>query len=141
MGLKIMSGRDGKPRETWYARFTRNGKKVNVNLRVPIRGTIPTTTDDTGHVLFDADGAGDAAFTKSRKAALSALAAMEKAAKRTGDTTAVKQAKTADIARRYRISRPTMYRMIKSGRVRTIPLNGVIRVLIQSLVDCANANR
>ena len=101
MGLKIMSGRDGKPRETWYARFTRNGKKVNVNLRVPIRGTIPTTTDDKGHVLFDADGAGDAAFTKSRKAALSALAAMEKAAKRTGDTTAVKQAKTADIARRY----------------------------------------
>lgn len=42
-----------------------------------------------------------------------------------------------EAARRYRISRPTMYRMIKSGRVRTIPLNGVSRVLIQSLADCA----
>ena len=40
-------------------------------------------------------------------------------------------------ARRLKISRPTLYRMIKSGRVRTVPLNGVSRVLIESLVQLA----
>lgn len=45
-------------------------------------------------------------------------------------------------ARRYQISRPTLYRMIKSGRVKVMRLNSVNRVLIQSLVDCAlNSNR
>lgn len=43
-----------------------------------------------------------------------------------------------EAARRYNVSRPTLYRMIKAGRVRIMPLNGVNRVLIQSLVDCAN---
>ena len=40
-------------------------------------------------------------------------------------------------ARKYRVSRPTLYRMIKAGRIKTLRLNGVSRVLIQSLVDCA----
>ena len=44
-------------------------------------------------------------------------------------------------ARRFRISRPTMYRMIKSGRIKVMRLNGVNRVLVQSLVDCALANK
>ena len=101
MGLKILKDKDGKPRDTWYARFTRNGTKVNVNLRVPIRGTVPTATDASGRTVFDVNGTGDAAFEKSRKAALAALRDMEAAAKRTGDTRAVKQAKTADLARRY----------------------------------------
>jgi len=43
-----------------------------------------------------------------------------------------------EAARRYHVSRPTMYRLIRSGRVRTLKLSGVSRVLIQSLVDCAN---
>lgn len=101
MGLKILKGRDGNPRETWYARFTRNGGKVDVNLCVPIRGKVPTATDASGHTVFDVNGTGDAAFEKSRKAALAALEKMQAAAKRTGDTQAVKQAKTADLARRY----------------------------------------
>lgn len=42
-----------------------------------------------------------------------------------------------EAARRFRVSRPTLYRMIKSGRVRVMRLNGVSRVLIQSLADCA----
>lgn len=40
-------------------------------------------------------------------------------------------------ARRLKISRPTMYRMIRAGRVRTVPLNGVSRVLVDSLVQLA----
>ena len=43
-----------------------------------------------------------------------------------------------EAARRYQVSRPTMYRLIQAGRVRTLQLNGVSRVLIQSLVDYAN---
>lgn len=101
MGLKIMRDKGGKPRETWYARFTRGGQKVNVNLGVPLRGTIPTTTDADGRTVFDVNGTSDDAFAQSRKAALAALAMMEKAAKTTGDTQAVKDAKTADIATRY----------------------------------------
>jgi len=97
MGLKILKGRDGQPRETWYARFTRNGQKVDVNLCVPIRGRVPV--DANGH--FDIDGTGDADFEKSRAAALAAFADMKAKAKTTGDTQAVKDAKTADIQKRY----------------------------------------
>lgn len=42
-----------------------------------------------------------------------------------------------EAARKYKISRPTMYRMIRSGRIKVLRLNGVNRVLIQSLIDCA----
>lgn len=42
-----------------------------------------------------------------------------------------------EAARRFRVSRPTLYRMIGSGRVKVMRLNGVNRVLIQSLADCA----
>ena len=97
MGLKIMKGKDGEPRETWYARFTRNGQKVNVNLRVPIRGRVPL--DANGN--FDVNGAGDAAFAKSRAAALAELSKMEAAAKTTGKTKAVRDAETADLEKRY----------------------------------------
>ena len=45
-----------------------------------------------------------------------------------------------EAARRFNISRPTLYRMIRSGRVRTMKLNGISRVLVQSLVDCANGS-
>ena len=100
MGLKIMS-ENGVPRDTWYARFTRGGQKVNVNLGVPLRGTIPTTTDADGHKVFNVNGKGDDAFERSREAARAALAKMMAAAKTTGDTQAVKAAKTADIQKRY----------------------------------------
>lgn len=96
-GLKIMRGANGEPRETWYARFTRNGQKVNVNLRVPIRGTVPV--DANGQ--FDVNGTGDVAFVKSRAAALSALEKMKAAAKTTGDAAEVKAARTAAIAADY----------------------------------------
>ena len=71
MGLKIMS-ENGVPRDTWYARFTRGGQKVNVNLGVPLRGTIPTTTDADGHKVFNVNGKGDDAFERSREAARAA---------------------------------------------------------------------
>ena len=101
MGLKIMKGKDGAPRETWYARFTRNGQKVNVNLRVPIRGRVPV--DANGN--FDVNGEGDAAFAKSRATALAAFADMQAAAKTTGKTKAVRDAETADMVKRYHRAR------------------------------------
>jgi len=68
-GLKIMRMADGTARDTWYARVTRNGQKVNVNLKVRIRGTIPT--DGKGRFLVN--GRGDEAFRESRARALEEL--------------------------------------------------------------------
>lgn len=101
MGLKIMKKADGTMRGTWYARFTRNGQKVNVNLKVPIRGKVPVCTDIEGRECFDVNGTGDAAFERSRAAAAAALEEMQRAAKTTGETDAVKRAKTADMEKRY----------------------------------------
>ena len=119
MGLKIMKDKDGNPRDTWYARFTRNGGKVNVNLCVPIKGKVPTATDASGRTVFDVNGTGDAAFEKSRKAALAALAKMEAEAKTTGDTQAIKAAKTADMVNRYHRARTG--RPIKSPLLTELP--------------------
>lgn len=43
-----------------------------------------------------------------------------------------------EAARRLRVSRPTVYRLSKTGRIRTVALNGVSRVLISSLADFVN---
>lgn len=72
-GLKIMKNADGSARPTWYAQVTRNGKKVRVNLKVKIEGTIPT--DDAGR--FNVNGKGDQAFRDSRHAALVELKKMK----------------------------------------------------------------
>ena len=72
-GLKIMKNADGSARPTWYAQVTRNGKKVRVNLKVRIGGTIPT--DDAGR--FNVNGKGDQAFRDSRHAALVELKKMK----------------------------------------------------------------
>lgn len=101
MGLKILKADDGGARPTWYARFTRNGQKVNINLGVPIRGTIPVSISEDGKQQFNLAARGDDAFEQSRAAALVALEKMEAVAKTTGDTQAVKDAKTADIQKRY----------------------------------------
>ena len=102
MGLKIIMGKDGAPMSKyWYARFTRNGQKVNVSLKVPIRGTVPL--DDAGHV--DLERKSDQAFEASRKAALKALEEMERAAKTTGKSDAVKRAEEADMVARYHRAR------------------------------------
>jgi len=43
-----------------------------------------------------------------------------------------------DAARRTKLSRPTIYKMVKAGRIRTVPLCGVSRVLVSSLDDFVN---
>lgn len=101
MGLKIVKNADGTFRPTWYARFTRNGQKVNVNLDVPIRGEIPVAVDAEGNRRLDLAGHGDKAFEKSRAAALAALAKMQADVKTTGDAREVKAAKDAVQAARY----------------------------------------
>lgn len=40
-----------------------------------------------------------------------------------------------EAAHRIGVSRPTVYRLIKKGAIRTIPLCGVSRVVLQSLFD------
>ena len=50
-GLKIMKTAEGTARGTWYARVTRNGQKVNINLKVPVRGTIPTDKNGNFKVI------------------------------------------------------------------------------------------
>lgn len=101
-GLKILMGADGKPRSKfWYTRFTRCGEKVDVSLAVPIRGKPPKGADGR----IDLSGTGDAAFEKSRAAALAALEGMRKAARTTGKTKAVKDAETADLVNRFHRAR------------------------------------
>lgn len=78
MGLKILPGNDGRPRPMWYARFNRNGKQMNINLNVPIRGEIPT--DDKGR--FSLRLKGSPAFERSRQAALKAFAEIQHNANR-----------------------------------------------------------
>ena len=101
MGLKIMPAENGGHRPTWYARFTRNGQKINVNLGVPIKGTIPTFIAANGKCRYNIADRGDEVFEQSRAAALAALEKMQRAAKTTGDAKEVKQAKDAVQAARY----------------------------------------
>lgn len=121
--MKIMTGKNGAPRETWYARFTRNGQKVNVNLRVPIAGKVPVDAKGS----FDVNGKGDAAFEKSRKAAEAALRKMQAAAKTTGKSEAVRNAEAADLANRY--YRARMGKSIKAVDTRLDELPGLWRSL------------
>ncbi len=69
MGLRIIKKKDGSHRPTWYARFTRDGRKIDVNLKVPIHGRIPR--DAHGHITLKS--CGDAAFEASRREALERL--------------------------------------------------------------------
>ena len=49
-----------------------------------------------------------------------------------------------EIGREVSFSRPTIYRLAKAGRLEIVPLNGVNRIRLQSVVDClskgANVN-
>ncbi len=40
-----------------------------------------------------------------------------------------------EAARRMGVSRPTVYRLAKAGRLEIVPLNGVNRIRLQSVVD------
>ena len=46
-----------------------------------------------------------------------------------------------EAARRMNVSRPTVYRLVKAGRLAVVPLNGVNRIKLQSVVDCVNGGR
>lgn len=43
-----------------------------------------------------------------------------------------------EAAKRLSVSRPTVYRLARAGRLRVVPLNGVNRILLSSVVDCVN---
>ena len=43
-----------------------------------------------------------------------------------------------EAARRLNLSRPTVYRLVKLGRLEVVPLDGVSRVRLQSVIDFAN---
>ena len=101
MGIRILQARDGGARPTWYARFTRNGQKVDVNLGIPIRGTIPMTESENGEKRINLAGRGDDAFERSRAAALTALERMKAEVRTTGDAREVRAAKNAAQAARY----------------------------------------
>lgn len=40
-----------------------------------------------------------------------------------------------EAARRMGVSRPTVYRLVKAGRLEIVPLNGVSKIRLQSVVD------
>lgn len=78
MGLLIIKGRDGKPRPTWYGRISVKGKRRDTNLNVPIEGTIPMNGQGTPIWTIK----GDAAFERSKRAALKAFAVWRKEAQK-----------------------------------------------------------
>ena len=41
-------------------------------------------------------------------------------------------------AKMMKVSRPTVYRLAKCGRLDVVPLNGVNRIRLQSVIDCVN---
>ena len=43
-----------------------------------------------------------------------------------------------EAAKRMGVSRPTVYRLAKAGRLEVVPLNGVNRIRLQSVVDCVS---
>ena len=46
-----------------------------------------------------------------------------------------------EAAKRLNISRPTVYRLVKLGRLEVVPLDGVNRIRLQSVIDFANGVR
>lgn len=43
-----------------------------------------------------------------------------------------------EAGKRLGLSRPTIYRLVRAGRLRTVALFGVNRILIQSVIDFTN---
>ena len=46
-----------------------------------------------------------------------------------------------EAARRLCLSRPTVYRLVKMGRLAVVPLDGTNRIRLQSVFDYANGRR
>lgn len=46
-----------------------------------------------------------------------------------------------EVAKRLCLSRPTVYRLVKMGRLDAVPLDGVKRIRLQSVFDYANGRR
>lgn len=88
MGIKIIKD-GGVARPTWYARFKRNGKQMDVNLEIPIKGTIPL--DSKGDICLRKEG--NAAFERSRRAAQRAF---EEIRKRAGREISASRERTAE---------------------------------------------
>ena len=72
MGIKLIRNGSGNFCPTWFARFTRNGQKVDRALTVKLRGKVPTTDDGQ----WDRTAKGDAVFEESRRAAEKAFRAL-----------------------------------------------------------------
>jgi excisionase family DNA binding protein len=43
-----------------------------------------------------------------------------------------------EAAKRLNLSRPTIYRLTKAGRLEVVPLDGVNRIRLKSVIDFAN---
>ncbi len=106
MGLRIERYRDGTTRPTWWARYSEKGKRHDVDLRVPIAGTIPR--DENGKIALTVTG--DAAFERSRAAALRAFAQLGK----------VRQENTDNM-------RASVYKARTGEDVEGIPLAGLFK--------------
>lgn len=46
-----------------------------------------------------------------------------------------------EAAKRLNLSRPTIYKLVKMGRLATVPIDGVRRIRLQSVFDYANGRR
>jgi excisionase family DNA binding protein len=43
-----------------------------------------------------------------------------------------------EAGRRFNLSRPTIYKLVRSGRLEAVPLDGVNRIRLQSVINFAN---
>ena len=81
------------------------------------------------------------ATEEQRKAALEALKSPSRCRGAKTDTD-VRLVTYTEAAARLNLSRPTVYRLAKLGRLEIVPLDGVNRIRLKSVIDFANgANR
>ena len=108
MGLEIRLGRDGEPRNFWYGAYVdASGKRVSVNLRIPIDGKRNPSgrLKDEGSPAFEASKATakkelESIMFQAREKGSAAHLTERLIKARTGK--AVEYVKLADLAQRWR---------------------------------------
>ena len=66
---------------------------------------------------------------------------MDRGKKRESSEEDIRTVTLKEAAKRLGVSRPTVYRMVKSGRLETVKLEGSHRIRLQSLIDVAAGRR
>lgn len=76
--------------------------------------------------------------TPADKAKIDAILDHRDITERVRETVDARLLTYTETARMMKLSRPTVYRLVRAGRLKTMPLNGTSRIIYSSVVDCLN---